>query len=123
MGGIQQVGMPELYARAGIRVEGIDTVMLSRHKDDVVYIFAKTKTRHPERLGVDSPVEGTGEKLPECGCVDVGGCEDVLLGVRTVAYKIIVIGVNARQIYRNAGRGALVCVSHTGGCNRVCSAA
>src|SRR5262249_48541558 len=85
MGGVQQIHLPDLRARAGIRVEGISTVVFGRDKDHVVCYPADLKVWHPQRLGIRSTVETAGKEFSESHRIYCLRGQRVFLYVRAIS--------------------------------------
>ena len=63
--GVNQTDVPELDAGIGIRVEGIQAVVLRSDEDDVVLRAVDGQIGNPQRLRVDGAVDRAGEELAE----------------------------------------------------------
>src|SRR5215469_13147602 len=115
MSGVQQIHLPDLRARAGVRVEGISTVVFGRDKDHVVFCPADVKVWHPQRLGMRRTVEGAGKEFSKsCRIYSLRG-QRVLLYVRAVSCQIVVVSQDPREISdSDAGRVILRTVSNAG---------
>src|SRR5208283_1049591 len=95
VGGINQVGVPQLNAWTGVRIEGIQAVVLGSHEDDVVLHAVYGYVGNPQRLRINRPVNCTREELAERRGIYAGSCECIFLAIDTVAGQIVVIGIHA----------------------------
>ncbi len=120
MSSAQQIGMPEGGARAGIGVESIDAVVLCSHEHYVVLASTNGELRYPERLGIYVAVHRAGKQFPECSAIHARGSESELLGVGSIARKVVAIGENTGKICDGDGGGcALASICGAGGSNDV----
>ena len=102
----QQTLGPIRLARRGIRVEGVDGVVLRCRDDYVVSSSADVDVSYPQRLCVCCGVDGTGETLAERGSLHRRSIQRIFLAVHAIPGQIVVIREYTGEVGdRNAGSG------------------
>ena len=96
--GIDQTDRPELVARTGIGVEGVQSVVLSRDENHIVFRAVHGQIGDPQRLRINGAVDGARGELAEAAGIHVGRRQRILPRVGAVPSKIVVVGVHAEQI-------------------------
>src|SRR5260370_20489241 len=79
---------------------------------------ANHQIRDPQRLSVDSAVDGTRKEFAKGGGLDVGSRQREFVGIGSVAQEIVVVGGDASEIgYADSGGSAFWRIGKTGRCD------
>jgi hypothetical protein len=96
--GIDETYLPQwrrIYSSLVVGVEGIETVVFSRHVNDIVYALARDRhVGHVQWLGIDLSIDSLGEQFAKLRLVHIDGREYGLAGVLAGAIVVVVLGDN-----------------------------
>src|SRR5260370_8405784 len=80
---------------------------------------ANHQIRDPQRLSVDSAVDGTRKEFAKGGGLDVGSRQREFVGIGSVAQEIVVVGGDASEIgYADSGGSPFARIGKPHPCHR-----